>query len=792
MKRYWFRGKKGRLAVVLAVVVMNIVALVADGVRFFPVTDTSAFSLAEFSFRFGFSALVAVLFLAVGAVTWVYARDRRVAALLLSFTTAIMVSTAVQTAALRGDALLSAIGGASSVLSLLPLFALLLLFPKNYLMPPKNAEGQHMHSRAAWWRLHLLRGFLALLSLLGGLTILDYIYRYAQPMHVPGFLESAGNIYFLLILPSILVTIPISYSRSTSVRERQQVRFFLGGVLLALTPLFLLTVLPVVAGHPQYALDGQVSTIFFFVLPLSLGYSVLRYQLLVYDKYIRRTVAVLIGTISMSVLCYLIIVISTILSVEHHSFALIPTVVCAVFLSPCLWWLAHVGTDYLFFRGEEAWARRLLEKPMVLVDQEIDLEKAVELLTTAAKETFETEEVGLFLLGTGITSYRLYPALHERSSDLPHSTLIQHLHPVLEHNTLWAHEIRQHVVQQLLEAHRPLLLSDITHGDAQIASMSYYLNTSENGSMLFAPVRAQGKMIAILVLGRRGDGQPYGGPDFGIVQLLLAKFSSVLETARVTEELRTAYERQKELDKLKDQFIITTSHELRTPSTAVFGYLELLDGQYESLPDALRKQFVSKAYHSIEELVLMLNTIMDDSSVDQEVERVKCDHVVLRSVIDHVREVLDQMLTKEQRTVRVSISEDLTVLADDFRLRQVVLNLVTNALKYSQAGTAIEIEATVLNGHVEVAVRDYGLGITPDEQIHLFERFVRLERDMNSPVRGAGLGLYICRRLVQAMGGTIWIESTGVKGEGSRFIFTLPLADPPLIPSRSDVSALQR
>ncbi len=123
-----------------------------------------------------------------------------------------------------------------------------------------------------------------------------------------------------------------------------------------------------------------------------------------------------------------------------------------------------------------------------------------------------------------------------------------------------------------------------------------------------------------------------------------------------------------------------------------------------------------------------------------------------------------------------------------------MLNLMSNALKYSGPGAPIEItarvEQPVVVPHgwrratiaaprlVEVSVRDYGFGIPPDQAILLFQRFVRLERDIASAVVGTGLGLALCRSHVEAMGGHIWVESTGVPGEGSTFTFTLPLGTP--------------
>jgi signal transduction histidine kinase len=149
----------------------------------------------------------------------------------------------------------------------------------------------------------------------------------------------------------------------------------------------------------------------------------------------------------------------------------------------------------------------------------------------------------------------------------------------------------------------------------------------------------------------------------------------------------------------------------------------------------------------------------------------------------------------EARAVTVDIPDELTVWADEARLRQVLINLLSNALKYSAPSTPVEIKAQALIPRqasvasrwrrtisstppslAQLSIRDHGLGIPARDIPKLFNRFVRLERDIAGPVRGTGVGLYLCRILVEAMGGRIWVESAGVPGEGSTFTFTLPLA----------------
>jgi signal transduction histidine kinase len=130
------------------------------------------------------------------------------------------------------------------------------------------------------------------------------------------------------------------------------------------------------------------------------------------------------------------------------------------------------------------------------------------------------------------------------------------------------------------------------------------------------------------------------------------------------------------------------------------------------------------------------------------------------------------------------VPEDLRIYADEGKTRQIILNLLSNAVKYSPPGSPIEIETQPATSKpakpmIEVRVRDYGLGIPPEQVDLIFERFVRLDRDVASSVVGTGLGLAICQAYVKAMGGEIWAASAGVEGEGTTMHFTLPLASDP-------------
>jgi signal transduction histidine kinase len=247
------------------------------------------------------------------------------------------------------------------------------------------------------------------------------------------------------------------------------------------------------------------------------------------------------------------------------------------------------------------------------------------------------------------------------------------------------------------------------------------------------------------------------------------------ENARLYQELLVAHTRLSELDRLKDAFLTTASHELRTPLTIVQGYLELLKIMEDASAEE-RQAFITKACRACDELVVLLANIMDASRIKLDAATLHITSIPLKQTVLAIVDLFEPLIQQEQRDIIIDIDASITVLADETRLKQVLHNLISNALRYSPAQTSIQIVAGVEDrNEVRVSVSDHGSGIPPDKQAIIFDKFVRLERDTHGEVRGTGLGLFITRQLVEAMHGTIRVDSSGVKNEGSTFSFTLPL-----------------
>jgi signal transduction histidine kinase len=275
------------------------------------------------------------------------------------------------------------------------------------------------------------------------------------------------------------------------------------------------------------------------------------------------------------------------------------------------------------------------------------------------------------------------------------------------------------------------------------------------------------------------------------IVLVLAILTGIATGRRITQPLlrsmeqeHRAYTQQQYLNQMKDQILLNVSHELRTPLTEVYGYLELLTTFNHKLDSATQMMFLKHATDGCEELQLLVNDVLDTVRSDNQPRTPYVQNVSVLQIVNHVLENFDPR-TAQNYDLQISIPATLVVQADEQYLRQVLRNLLSNAFKYAPRQTPLVIDATPSSTYLAgnppspsvcIRVKDSGPGIPPADIPLLFEKFGRLERDVSSSIRGVGLGLYINKQLVEAMGGEIWVESSGITGEGSQFCFTLPRA----------------
>jgi signal transduction histidine kinase len=280
--------------------------------------------------------------------------------------------------------------------------------------------------------------------------------------------------------------------------------------------------------------------------------------------------------------------------------------------------------------------------------------------------------------------------------------------------------------------------------------------------------------------------QQYIRPVLLMATLLVISLVVVRQilTWQAEQQAVLAYEQQRQVNQLKDELLVSLNHELRTPLTAIAGYVELLRTQDQQLDPASRMAFLDAVAQGCEELLKLVTHLLEAAAMSQGTWSLHCQPCAVERIVEEVVSSLDPR-DRQAHPLQMELANQSLVWADPQYVRQVLLNLLSNALKYTPTQTPILLR-TSLRGDPEtqqvcITVQDVGPGIPPAEQPLLFQKFVRLRRDVAGTIGGSGLGLYLCKQLVEAMGGQIWVESSGKAGEGSCFCFTLP-ASPPLKP----------
>ena len=232
---------------------------------------------------------------------------------------------------------------------------------------------------------------------------------------------------------------------------------------------------------------------------------------------------------------------------------------------------------------------------------------------------------------------------------------------------------------------------------------------------------------------------------------------------------------EREVDRMKTEFVSLVSHELRTPLTSIKGFTEMvLDGDAGEINEEV-EEYLGIVFSNAERLVALVNDLLDLSRVESGRIQLKSEPVDLNEIVKTVVATMQQKVREKDQSLSVDVDPAATsVVGDKDKLVQVLTNYVSNAYKYTQAGGDIRIEISTQGDLARVAVIDNGFGISPEDQEQLFTRFYRVDNSMTREVGGTGLGLSIVKQLIELMGGEVSVESA--LGSGSTFAFTVPRA----------------
>jgi signal transduction histidine kinase len=291
---------------------------------------------------------------------------------------------------------------------------------------------------------------------------------------------------------------------------------------------------------------------------------------------------------------------------------------------------------------------------------------------------------------------------------------------------------------------------------------------------LIVPLKVENKLNGILLLGEKLSGEIYDDQELDMLLLLATQAAISLENARLYENLATSNARLLEASRLKSQFLANMSHELRTPLNSIIGFSKVLLNRLDGDLTERQEAYVRSVHNSSRHLLELINSILDFSRMEAGKFEMRADKMDLLDVVEECIETSMPLV----RDKRVKLEKDLPVElpllhADRMRIKQVLLNLISNAIKFTHSGRVL-VQVRPDGDVVHVSVADTGIGISPNDLQRLFEPFQRLDNPLAQQADGTGLGLAISKKFVELHRGRIWAESR--ESQGSTFHFTLPLS----------------
>ncbi|MGH9180935.1 MAG: sensor histidine kinase, partial [Acidimicrobiales bacterium] len=268
-----------------------------------------------------------------------------------------------------------------------------------------------------------------------------------------------------------------------------------------------------------------------------------------------------------------------------------------------------------------------------------------------------------------------------------------------------------------------------------------------------------------------------GAGQAALVERLAREVSGVLHTLHLLDQEREVAERLRDLDQLRSDFMAMVGHDLRSPMAVIAGYVDMMRGKWDEFGDADKLGFLDTIARNTAVLAELVDDVAQVVRLESEEVAPANQPVVVAEVI---RQVLDEARVAHPRHHWVAAIDPRlpVVTTDPVSQWRILSNLAGNAARFSPPGSTVEIRATRSSGRLRVSVRDQGAGIAAEDLDKLFQRFSRVTQPGDGPqVKGTGLGLYICRLLVERHGGTIDVQSQA--GAGSTFSYTIPLRPRP-------------
>jgi signal transduction histidine kinase len=563
-----------------------------------------------------------------------------------------------------------------------------------------------------------------------------------------------------------------SYKTAINKEHRDKIRWIFWGMAVGAVPFLFLWTIPLIFGIPPFIPEG-LNYIFLFAVPLAFGFSIVKYQALDIEVVINRSIvyAVVTGII---VATYLVLV--GMMGYFLHSLSprtsnfliIIFTLVASIAFSP-LKQRIQTFVDKTFYRVKYNY--RLAMKDFSETIRSVhDQNQLINLMIEKINNAIPIKKLAFLLAEATGKIFRIAANHGMNENDLT--------------------DLRGDLSEariELIHKSRNVLVKAGSADRSDYPELPNTIGLERAGIKIVIPVMQQEQIVGMMLLGEKRSEARYSEEDLALLTAMAHEGFQTVERIRLQENMiieRAEKEKLQELSDLKSEFVSHVSHELRTPLTSIQWSIEnLLDGIPEPPPPKIRK-YLEGISSSSKHLARMIENLLDISRIEAGRIEIHAERLPIATEIQNALEQVQTLADRKAIRLETTIAGELWLRADRDCLKEILTNLLDNAIKYSPEKSLVQIHAKLaekadaekfgknIGGMVMLSIIDNGIGIPKEKQAEIFERFVRVKTEKSAREKGLGLGLYIVKKLVELQDGTIWVESE--PGKGSVFRFMLP------------------
>jgi signal transduction histidine kinase len=638
-----------------------------------------------------------------------------------------------------------------------------------FLLLAHTLPSNTLQLRKRWLILLLGSGLLVMIVVLTPLAVRDIEIVDGAPRPIPGPGLALFGPYSVLINLTAVFILLRRYRRAAG-RQRAQFRVVAWGIMLMFGLIIISVFLPVALwGNASLVPLIPLYTLIFLGMT---AYAIMRHGFLDIRVLVARAVSYLMLVVVLAAVYTIVLsvgaaqVFNIIIDARLFVAGLILTTVAVVLFQPVLAVVQRL-TNKIFFKGRYD-ATQLLANLTRIMAETIDLDQMTHrILSLLTKEMKMSKAAFLLIEKHRITDVK---GIGYQTSTMTAAQLETLFHRQFE-------EQSNFVLEDLQDTSLKPLFQEL---DIAIA----------------IPVKVEETEVAVLALGPKLSGEIYQPHDIATLTTFAAeagiaiqnakaytaikKFSEELEemveerTKQLKETQERELEKARQVNKLKDEFVFIAAHELRTPVTAIRGFLELVAEAQRNFPKDVQEHLNTIGVAS-DHLNQLVNDLLEVARSDAGTMKVKVEPIDIVPIAEGIVNEFGSLAQEKELTVTVEAKGKVAkALADSNKVKEVMSNLVSNAIKYNRPKGQVQVIITSPSNTVTVEVHDTGYGIPKDQQEKIFQKFFRAESNETHNVLGPGLGLFVTRMLVEKMGGKITF--TSVEGEGTVFTVGLPRA----------------